>query len=85
MRHCHWQTETREWETLSGFDPSKEEDRKFVHEIVDEFLDYLAKKMNNTTGNIDCETKHIPGAIDPILDEGPMREHFTIFGHIDEH
>jgi len=31
-------------ESLVGFDPTSEKDRKFLHDSLDEYLDYLARR-----------------------------------------
>ncbi len=72
-RHCHWQIQYTGVETLSGFDPRNQEDRKFVHENLDEYLDYLANKIAKTSGNVDCDK-------DPM---GMEADRFIVFGHID--
>jgi hypothetical protein len=76
-RHAHWQIQYDNGavETLAGFDPSSEKDRKFLHENLDEYLDYLVTKMKSTQGSVG-------------LNEDPMSmttDRFIIFGHIDSH
>lgn len=56
--HCHAQIEytavtkvcdefqNDQVETLTGFNPTVESDRKFLHLLLDEYLDYLAIRFN---------------------------------------
>ncbi len=76
-RHCHWQIQYEHGavETLGGLDPNDLEQRKFNHKNLDEFLDYLAKKMNSTKGNVDNHCEYVSAESD----------HFAIFGYIDSH
>ena len=49
--HAHVQIEyTRacdQVESLVGFNPTDLEDRKFVHTLLDEYLDYLSKRVGD--------------------------------------
>jgi hypothetical protein len=76
-RHAHWQIQYDNGaiETLGGFDPRDAEQRKFIHDNLDEYLDYLSKKMNNTTENVDCER-------DPMAND---TDRFIVYGSIDTH
>jgi len=48
--HAHAQIEYESVESLIGFNPTAYEDRKFVHELLDEYLDYLAERYQNKDG-----------------------------------
>lgn len=49
--HCHVQIQYRDKndecvESLDAFNPLEEIDRKFVHDMLDEYLNQLAKKFD---------------------------------------
>jgi hypothetical protein len=59
--HCHAQIEytalgkqygfdevvENQVETLTGFDPRTIKDREFIHSLLDEYLDYLSRRMDD--------------------------------------
>lgn len=45
-------------ESLVGFDPTSKNDREFVHSLLDEYLDYLAKRFKRV---LDGKESGIPG------------------------
>jgi len=59
MRHAHMQIEytnkdKEQVESLVGFDPRKEEDKKFVHDCLDEYLRYLAERWEKDGSLHEC-------------------------------
>jgi len=61
-KHAHAQIEYTkngdQVESLVGFNPTAQEDRKFVHELLDEFLDYIEDRFRNGQDGVKAKTNH---------------------------
>jgi hypothetical protein len=57
VRHAHVQIEYTgdkgQVESLVGFNPTRKKDRKFVHDLLDEYLDYVVGRLKSSDGNLE--------------------------------
>jgi hypothetical protein len=56
MKHAHVQIEYDTTESLIGFNPTDKEDRQLVHDMLDEYLDRLAREYTKEGDDLE-----IPG------------------------
>lgn len=61
-------------ESLRGFDPTDPEERKYVHDCLDEYLDWIGKKLSECKSTKKLEFK-------PEYED----TEFRIYGEIDTH
>lgn len=65
-------------ESLIGFNPNDASDRKMIHDMLDEYLDFLANKMAEMESR--DETKW-----EDLLHDDSQAEGFRIYPLIDTH
>lgn len=72
--HAQIQYQDGQVESLVGFNPADEDDVKFIHNLLDEYLEYLRNKLKDNPQGFNCPDDK---------DKLPLNR-FIVFGNMHE-